>query len=62
MIPRPVYIISFLFDPPISHRFCGIQERNMLTLLKWILTIFFTALAWLITGYTMEYFKPYRKK
>jgi len=34
----------------------------MLTLLKWIFTAFFAALAWLITGYTVEYFKPYKKK
>jgi hypothetical protein len=34
----------------------------MLTIFKWIFTAFFAALAWLITGYTVEYFKPYKKK
>jgi hypothetical protein len=40
----------------------GIQERNMLTFLKWLFTAFFAAIAWLITGYTVEYFRPYKKK
>lgn len=30
--------------------------------LKWIFTAVAAAFAWLITGYTVEYFRPYRKK
>jgi hypothetical protein len=34
----------------------------MLTFFKWLFTALFTAIAWLITGYAVEYFKPYRRK
>lgn len=30
--------------------------------IKWIFTAVLAAFAWLITGYTVEYFRPYRKK
>lgn len=34
----------------------------MMTVLKFIFVMIGTALAWLIGGYTVEYFKPYKKK
>ena len=34
----------------------------MVTVFKWIFTAIFAAIAWLITGYAVEYFKPYRKR
>jgi hypothetical protein len=34
----------------------------MVTVLKLILAVFGTAVAWLIGGYTVEYFRPYKKK
>lgn len=34
----------------------------MITVLKWIFAALGTVLAWLITGYTLEYFRPYKKK
>jgi hypothetical protein len=30
--------------------------------LKWIFTAILAAFAWLVTGYTVEYFRPYRRK
>jgi hypothetical protein len=33
----------------------------MMTFVKWMLAGLFSALAWLVTGYTFEYFRPYRK-
>lgn len=33
----------------------------MTTFIKWIFTALFAALAWLVTGYTVEYFRPYKK-
>ncbi len=33
-----------------------------MTTLKWMFTAILAAIAWLITGYTVEYFKPYKKK
>ena len=47
---------------PFHRHLHGIQERNMTTLFKWMFTAFFATLAWLITGYAVEYFKPYKKK
>jgi hypothetical protein len=46
-----------LIDPPTN---CGIQERIMLTIIKWLFLAIFAALAWLLTGYTVEYFQPYK--
>jgi len=34
----------------------------MMTVIKWFFTAIVAGLAWLVTGYTMEYFKPYKKK
>ena len=39
-----------------------IKERNMVTLLKWMVSILLAGLAWLVTGYTVEYLRPYRKE
>jgi hypothetical protein len=33
----------------------------MATLLKWMVSIIVAALAWLVTGYTLEYFRPYQR-
>lgn len=33
----------------------------MATLFKWMVSIILAALAWLVTGYTVEYFRPYNK-
>lgn len=32
----------------------------MITLLKFLVGALLGSLAWLVTGYTVEYFKPYR--
>jgi hypothetical protein len=32
----------------------------MLTVFKWLFMSVFAAFAWLITGYTVEYFRPYK--
>jgi len=34
----------------------------MVTFLKVIFAVFGTAIAWLIGGYTLEYFRPYNHK
>jgi hypothetical protein len=34
----------------------------MVTVLKLIAAVLGTAIAWLIGGYTVEYFRPYKKK
>jgi hypothetical protein len=34
----------------------------MVTVLKLIVALLGTAVAWLIGGYTLEYFRPYKKK
>jgi hypothetical protein len=34
----------------------------MVTVLKLILALLGTVVAWLIGGYTLEYFRPYKKK
>ena len=41
---------------------CGRKECNNMAVLKWILTAVFATLAWLVTGYTVEYFRPYKRK
>ena len=33
----------------------------MITIFKWIFLTFFAALAWLVTGYSVEYLRPYKK-
>jgi hypothetical protein len=37
------------------------MERNMITIMKWIATALFAGLAWLVTGYTVEYFRPFKQ-
>jgi hypothetical protein len=54
--------IATFFDPPIQSPHHGNKECNMLIFLKWFFTALFAALAWLIGGYTVEYFRPYKKK
>ncbi len=34
----------------------------MVTLLKWLVSILLAGFAWLVTGYTMEYLRPYNSK
>lgn len=34
----------------------------MISVLKFVFVALGTALAWLIGGYTVEYFRPYKKK
>lgn len=34
----------------------------MITLLKWMVSILLAGLAWLVTGYTVEYLRPYSSK
>jgi len=38
-----------------------IMEYNMLTLIKWIVAALFGGLALLVAGYTVEYFRPYKR-
>lgn len=33
----------------------------MIKALKWVFTGLFAALAWLVTAYTIEYFRPYKR-
>jgi hypothetical protein len=33
----------------------------MATLLKWMVSILLAGLAWLVTGYTVEYLRPYKR-
>jgi hypothetical protein len=33
----------------------------MFAIVKWIVAALFAGFAWLVTGYTIEYFRPYRK-
>ena len=33
----------------------------MITVLKWTLAALLAGLAWLVTEYVLEYFRPYRK-
>jgi len=38
-----------------------IMEYNMFTVIKWIAAALFGGLTWLVAGYTVEYFRPYKK-
>jgi hypothetical protein len=38
------------------------KESGMVTLVKLAFAIIGTAIAWLVGGYTLEYFRPYHKK
>jgi hypothetical protein len=33
----------------------------MFVIVKWIAAALFAGFAWLVTGYTVEYFRPYKK-
>jgi hypothetical protein len=44
-----------------NRRIYGKGVKSMTTL-KWMFTAILAVFAWLITGYTVEYFKPYKKK
>ena len=33
----------------------------MFVIIKWIFAGLFAGFAWLVTGYTMEYFRPYKR-
>lgn len=48
--------------PPLSIRTCGIKEFHMITVLKLLFAAVGTTLAWLITSYTVEYLRPYKRK
>jgi len=37
------------------------MEHNMITVIIWIAAALLGGLAWLVTGYTVEYFRPYKK-
>jgi hypothetical protein len=34
----------------------------MFIVVKWIVAAILAVFAWLVTGYTVEYFRPYKKK
>ena len=33
----------------------------MITIVKWIVTVLFAGLVWLVGNYTAEYFRPYKR-
>lgn len=37
------------------------KEYAMFVVIKWIIAALLTGFAWLVTGYTIEYFRPYKK-
>jgi hypothetical protein len=37
------------------------KEYAMFVIVKWIIAALLAGFAWLVTGYTIEYFRPYRK-
>jgi len=39
----------------------NIMEYNMSTVIKWTAAVLLAGLAWLVAGYTDEYFRPYKK-
>ena len=36
------------------------MENRMMTILKFLVGAVLGSLAWLVTGYTVEYFRPYK--
>jgi hypothetical protein len=42
-----------------SHSFG--KEADMSAVLKWVAALLLAGLAWLVTEYAVEYFRPYRK-
>ena len=39
----------------------GQKEDMMFALIKWIFVGLFAGLAWLVAGYALEYFRPYKR-
>jgi len=39
----------------------AIKEFVMITIVKWLVTLFFAGVAWLVGMYTAEYFRPYKR-
>jgi hypothetical protein len=37
------------------------MEYKMSTVIGWIAAALFVGLVWLVAGYTVEYFRPYKK-
>jgi apolipoprotein N-acyltransferase len=37
------------------------KETAMFVIVKWIAVAIITGFAWLVLGYTIEYFRPYKK-
>jgi hypothetical protein len=37
------------------------KEYAMFVIVKWIIVALLAGFAWLVTGYTIEYFRPYKK-
>ena len=37
------------------------KEYAMFVIVKWIIAALLAGFAWLVTGYTIEYFRPYKK-
>jgi hypothetical protein len=37
------------------------KENAMFVIAKWIIAALLAGFAWLVTGYTIEYFRPYKK-
>jgi len=44
-----------------SGRIYHIMEYNMITILKFLGAAVLGSLAWLVSGYTVEYFRPYKQ-
>lgn len=40
----------------------AIKEFVMITIVKWVVTVLFAGLAWLVGNYTAEYFRPYKRQ
>jgi len=57
-----LYVILQLSSSLQANRRIYGKGVKLMTALKWMSTAILAAFAWLITGYTVEYFKPYKKK
>jgi hypothetical protein len=38
-----------------------LKEDEMFIIIKWISAALFAGFAWLVTGYSLEYFRPYKR-
>ncbi len=47
-----------MHNDQVSHPFG--KESDMSAVLKWVAALLFAGLAWLVTEYAVEYFRPYR--